>query len=203
MTPDTESQKLARVKQGLLDTRLINAATEGDTETVRTLLAAGAQVHELNDLALRCAAQSGHTDTVKVLLAAGANMHAGNDYALCLAALCGHTETVKALLAAGANMHAQDDWAVRNAAFSGHTETVKVLANHIFAPESWRGKSRAEIEAEARALYGKVEGENPQPERLRAAGSILIDCALTCWEQVKPAPPKIQISPFPAKPRPV
>jgi len=32
---------------------------------------------------------------------------------------------------------------------------------------------------------------------------ILLDCALTCWEQDRPVPRKLQISPRPAQPRPL
>jgi hypothetical protein len=113
------------------------------------------------------------------------------------------TDTVKALLAAGADVHADNDWALREAAYYGYTETVRVLVQHIFAPDSWRGKNRTEIESAANALYNKIEADNPQPDHLRRAGSILLDCALCCWEQVRPAPPKIQISPLPAQPRPL
>jgi hypothetical protein len=134
-------------------------------------------------------------------------MHADDDLVLCMAAYWGHAETVTALLAAGANVHADNDKALFYAARDGHAETVKVLVKHIFAPESWRGKSRALIEAQATALYNSIKADNPQnpikPERLRQAGSILLDCALRCWEQVRPAPPKLNISPLAAQPRPL
>jgi ankyrin repeat protein len=149
------------------------------------------------------AAWDGHTETVRMLLAAGADMHAWNDFALRFAAHNGHTETVKALLAAGANVHAMDDYALCHAAMMGHTETARVLAKHIFAPDSWRGKSRAEIEAGATALYDKIKDDNPSPESLREAATILADCAIDCWHQVRPAPPKLQVSPLPAQPRPL
>jgi hypothetical protein len=115
----------------------------------------------------------------------------------------GHTQTVKVLLAAGADVHAEDDLALRYAAAYGHTETVRILVRHVFAPDSWLEKTRAEIEEEANALYDKIKAKNPQPEYLRMAGTILLDSALTCWEQVRPAPPKLQISPFAAQPKPV
>jgi len=86
------------------------------------------------------------------------------------------------------------------AAYDRHTETVRILAQHIFVPNSWGGKSRAEIEAHAKRSLYQAQSDNPQPERLRTAGTILIDSAMTCWEQVRPAPPKIQISPHPANP---
>jgi len=53
---------------------LIRAAKEGDTETVKTLLAAGADVNAQNwvgQTALMQAAFSGNPDTVQTLLAAG------------------------------------------------------------------------------------------------------------------------------------
>src|ERR1039458_8352634 len=75
------------------------------------------------------------------------------------AAYFGHTEVVKLLLASGADVHAEYDAALRWAADHGHTETVRVLAKHIFAPDSWRGKTREEIEAQAAALYNKIEAD--------------------------------------------
>jgi hypothetical protein len=174
---DKKPRKLSPDEQSDLDRRLIDAAIDGHTKTVQTLLANGADVHARNNLALYWAA------------------------------MCGHTETVEALLANGADVHAQEDAALRWAAYHGHTETVKALARHIFGPNAWRGKSRAEIEAQADALYGKIKTHTPsdpiKPEPLRMAGDILIDYALRCWHQVRPAPPKIQISPLPAQPRPV
>ena len=169
----TKPPKLSLDEQSNLNNRLLVAGFTGDTRTVRLLLAAGANVHALDDWALRCAAYNGHTETVKVLLASGANVHA------------------------------QDDEPLRMAAQNGHTETVRGLARHIFAPDSWRGKSRAEIEAAANTLYDRIKVENPQPDRLQRAGTILLDCALSCWEQVRPAPPKLKISPLPAQPRPL
>jgi hypothetical protein len=80
---------------------------------------------------------------------------------------------------------------------------VQSLVSHIFAPESWRGKSRAEIEQQATALYNKITAFSQpiEPERLQQARTILTDTAIECWHQVRPAPPKIQISPLPAQPR--
>jgi Ankyrin repeats (3 copies) len=152
-------KKLSPDEQKNLDECLIQAAWNGKMETVKTLLAADADVHAWSDLALRGASGNGRTDTVQALLAAGANVHVGDDSALC------------------------------NAALNGCAETVQVLANHIFAPESWRGNSRAEIEAYAAALYSKIEIYGATPERLHEAGFILVDCALTCWEHVRPPAP--------------
>lgn len=165
-----------------------------------------AKEQEKLDRRLIEAARGGHMETVQELLARGANVHAqgvdGFD-ALGWAAYFEHTEMAKVLLACGANVHVRDDEALRFAAHHGRTEVVNILANHIFAPDSWRGKSRAEIEAYATWLYDKIVADNTRPERLRQAGTILLDSALTCWEHVRPAPPKLSITPLPAQPRPV
>jgi ankyrin repeat protein len=189
-------------QQASLDNRLIEAAKGGHTETVQALLAAGADLDAVDE-ALCWAAYRGCTETVDVLLAGRANVHADDDRALRWAAKYGHTETVKVLLTARADVHAKNDFALRWAACHGHTETVKVLVAHIFAPESWRGKSRAETEAGATALYDTIKADNTQPEYLHKVGTILVDCALDCWFQVRPPPPKFQISPLPAQPRPL
>jgi ankyrin repeat protein len=201
---DTKPKKLSPDDQSNLYDRLIDAAKDGNTETVKMLLASGANVRAWDDYALSRAARNGHTETVKTLLAAGANVHANDDVALCWAALNGHAETVQSLLGAGADVHAQDDWALCLAASFGHTETVRILARHIFAPDSWCGKNRAEIEAVARALYNKIEADGPNtPEHLHQAATILADAAIDYWHQVRPAPPKLQISPLPAQPTPL
>ena len=76
---------------------MVLAARCGDTEAVKALLGAGADVHTRNDQALRDAAGYGNTDTVKALLEAGAYVHAGDDEAVQVAALNGHDDTVKVL----------------------------------------------------------------------------------------------------------
>jgi hypothetical protein len=128
------------------------------------------------------------------------------DSRLISAALNGNTQMVRTLLSAGADVHAHDDWALCVAAYDGHTDTVKALVAHIFAPDSWHGKSRAEIEAHATALYGKIKTYIPwnpiTPERLQQAATLLADSAIACWHQVRPPPPPgFKISPLPAQPR--
>src|ERR1039458_1920882 len=175
---DAMTQELSEKEQKHPDDHLLNAASIGDTRTVRLLLASGADEHAKDDLALRLAAENGYT------------------------------EIVQALLAAGADVHAQDDDALCEATLDGHTEIVQLLVRHIFAPDSWRGNSRAEIEGLGDALYNKIKDMNPpdpiRPEDLRTAGTILLDCALTCWEQIRPPPPPgFKISSSPALPRPL
>jgi hypothetical protein len=199
-------QKLSQEEQKILDDRLYKAATQGDTGMVRTLLADGANVHAWEDYALRLAAENGHTETVKALLACDADVHALEDYAVRWAAYFAHTETVQVLLAAGADVSARGYRALCWAAGEGRMEMVRVLTKHIFSADSWRGKSRTDIETLADTIYGKLEAyASPHiaPEYLRETGHILIDCAIRCWEQVRPAPPKLRIGLNPAQPRPL
>jgi hypothetical protein len=152
------------------------------------------------------AAKEGDTKEVLALLTAGANVHAGNDRALCLAAYYGNAETARVLLEAGSNVRASDDYPLCYAVINDHTEIVQVLAEHIFAPGSWRGRSRAEIEEQASALYEKIKTQDlldPIPLRdLRKLAAILFECATDCWLQVRPVP-KLKISLIPAQPRPL
>ena len=86
---------------------------------------------ENKDNALEISAEYGKLDFVEYLLAAGADIHAINDLALRYASDNGHTEVVKVLLAAGADIHAINDLALRLASIHGRTEVVKVLKDHI------------------------------------------------------------------------
>lgn len=107
--------------------RLLNAAGAGDLAALRSALAAGANVRDAEDLALRHAAECGHTAIVEALLAAGANLHAKDDEALRVAAERGHIATVKVLLEAGADVSAREDYPLRWASEHGHTEIVECL----------------------------------------------------------------------------
>ena len=142
-----------------------------------------------------------------MLLTAGADVHALDDFALRGAAYGDFVETVQVLLAAGANVHADDDYASRYTVYRGRTNMMKILTRHIFAPKSWRGKSRVEIERLADTLYDKIKDANlwgtPQLEDVQMAGHILIDCASDCWKKVRPEPPRLNISPLPAQPKPL
>ena len=108
-----------------MDRALRMAASDGDTESVRALLNAGADVHAGTDAPLWFAAGGRHTDTMRALLDAGANQ----DIALLEAAANGLVELVKELLAKGANVHTCRGLPLMMAAHNGHTETVRVLKN--------------------------------------------------------------------------
>lgn len=113
-------------------TALMSAASEGHTETVIALIAAGADANERN-FALMSAASEGHAETVTILLETGIDVNAPTIYgytALMIAAREGHTEIVTSLLEAGADVNAQAEngfTPLMSAASEGHTETVIIL----------------------------------------------------------------------------
>jgi len=107
---------------GTVDTRsdsgrtaLMEAALSGSNETVKKLLAMGANVNlqdNLGNSPLSDASRKGNKDTVQLLLNAGANTELMlNDgmTSIILAANGGYAETVKVLLSAGANVNAKAD----------------------------------------------------------------------------------------------
>ena len=85
--------------------QLVLAAERGDSQEVRRLIAAGADVNwqdEKQDSAFLVAGARGHAEVVRLTLAAGANLRSTNRYggtALIPACHYGHLETVKVLLA--------------------------------------------------------------------------------------------------------
>lgn len=76
-------------------------------------------------------AKNGDVESVKRELEAGADVHYWNDYALWISSDGGHTEIVKLLLNAGANSHASGGFALIAAKHNNHTEVVKILKNHM------------------------------------------------------------------------
>jgi ankyrin repeat protein len=106
-----------------IDRALRMAAMDGDTESVKALLDAGADVHNEVDGALWCAALGRHTDTMRALLDVGGNQ----DIALLEAAANGLVELVKELLRKGANIHMYNGLPLSMAEYNGHTETVRIL----------------------------------------------------------------------------
>ncbi len=120
------------------ETALYLAAKRGDTEAVKMLLAAGAEVNTQDnynkETPLNQAARRDHTEIVKALIAAGADVNAkdeDNSTALMSAAYCGKIEIVQMLLAAGADVNAQryyyNSTALMDATDCRRTETVKAL----------------------------------------------------------------------------
>ncbi|MGH6879010.1 MAG: ankyrin repeat domain-containing protein [Rhizomicrobium sp.] len=80
-----------------LDHALQHSANHGRTRSVKALLRAGANLHAMDDGAMRLAAWEGHTDIVRILLEAGANVHAGGDEAIKSAKRLNYTDLEKLL----------------------------------------------------------------------------------------------------------
>ena len=112
-------------RQWFKNLKLSWAAACGDSENVRALLAAGANVHAEQEHALLAAVraacssrQSSRTldvrmNTIRALLEAGADVHARGDRAVRIAASQGRTEVARMLLDAGADIHALNYWEAR------------------------------------------------------------------------------------------
>ena len=110
-----------------MESQLVTYSQSGNTNLVKRLLKAGANVHAQDDLPLCVASENGHLEVVKELLRAGANVHAQDDLSLQWASQNGHLKIVRELLRAGANVHIKDDYALRFASQNGHWEVVKYL----------------------------------------------------------------------------
>jgi tetratricopeptide (TPR) repeat protein len=117
-------------------TALMLAATVGDNEAARALLAKSANAGAKNNFgftALITASFFGHSDVVDTLLAGGADVGSrGPDGATALiqAATWGHERVVRALLKAGADANAKDNdgrTALILAERGGHTKIVELL----------------------------------------------------------------------------
>jgi len=80
-----------------LDEALASRARDGDAGVVEILLAAGADVHADDGLALKWAAEKGYAAIVELLLAAGADVHARYNDALGWAARNYHADVVQIL----------------------------------------------------------------------------------------------------------
>jgi len=119
---------------------LLQAAANGDMETVRRLLESGEQVDATDDVGrtpLMRAAGNGHTRIVKRLLEAGADVNARDSKertALMRASVTGHKDTVRILLQAGADVQCIDGsngWtSLMKAAAGGHAGIVRLLLEH-------------------------------------------------------------------------
>jgi hypothetical protein len=121
---------------GNLNSDLLTAAKQGDTNQVKDLLDRGADVnakHKGGQTALMYAVIKGHTDTIKILLDKGADVNAKDMYgdtALMEATFKGHTGTIKILLDRGADVNAKDEDGYTASMYAkerGYTEIVELL----------------------------------------------------------------------------
>ena len=118
------------------ETSVVEASRNGRLETVKRLLAKGANPNDTifgGTSALMYAAEKGQTEIVKALLAAGAKVKQidnDGDDALIYAAIDNRVEVMKELLAAGADVHLknkQGNTALLAAALKGRTAAVQLL----------------------------------------------------------------------------
>ena len=97
-----------------LNKKLIYTSARGNTEQVRELLDAGADIDiqdKFGRTALMLSAAYGRADTVKLLLDAGADIDIQEEFgrtALVLAAMWGHTGVMELLIQAGADVDIRD-----------------------------------------------------------------------------------------------
>ena len=112
---------------------LLSAATNGQLNTVRLLLARGADVNFSGvngECALCEAANNGHLAVVEELLDAGAGRTGEGDHldgTLTWAALDGFTDIVALLLDRGVDVHYNGDLALSQAVGNSHLGTIKLL----------------------------------------------------------------------------
>ncbi|KAJ2803436.1 hypothetical protein H4R20_002891 [Coemansia guatemalensis] len=103
-------------------------------DTVRLLLAHGADANAQGGRCLVYACARGWERTVAALLAHGADLHVRDDEPLREAAAHGHLRLLRLLLAAGADLHTSSDASLRCAASGGHVDVVcELLAAGIDA----------------------------------------------------------------------
>ncbi|MEK0338214.1 MAG: ankyrin repeat domain-containing protein [Nitrosopumilus sp.] len=104
LKPKSEEEILASIGDLSPDKLLSQSAEKGFLAGVNKALEDGADVHAVDDFALRFASYKGYYDVVKLLLDRGADVHA--------------------------NIHAQDDalhWASQN----GHYDVVELLKKYM------------------------------------------------------------------------
>ena len=142
------------------DKMLFWDSARGNLSIVEFLRDNGANIHAVDDLALRLAAENGHFPVVEFLISNGADVHAENDYALRWAAANGHFPVVEFLLAKGADVHARNDCALRWASENGHFPVVEFLI-----------ENGADIHAddEYALRWASENGHLPVVEALKAA----------------------------------
>jgi serine/threonine-protein phosphatase 6 regulatory ankyrin repeat subunit B len=122
----------------LADRPWAEAVIANDTDRIRALLVAGAEVDsEFQDgsTALVVAAYGGHVDIVGILLDAGANVNAATRAGatpLMAAALGNHAAVIQALIGAGADVNRRagnGSTALMEAAYAGSLDTVRILVD--------------------------------------------------------------------------
>lgn len=119
---------------------LLDAAREGDLESAKQHLAAGADMEFRNQqglTALHVAASKGHNKVAELLIAKGANVNTSGRFIgttpLDSAALLGHKKMVELLIDSGADINPQiisGETPLQRAEQSGHSEIAEILRKH-------------------------------------------------------------------------
>lgn len=99
LTPPTAGNDFLRMND---DQLLRSASLLREPEIAQYLISKGANVHAVNDEALRLAARGGDFDTIRVLVNAGANIHVNNEEALRTTVKQGRFEIAQFLVSKGA-----------------------------------------------------------------------------------------------------
>lgn len=132
-----------------IDTRLCLAASNGEIEIVRHLLAEGGDVHVHFEGALLNAAANGHVEIVRLLLSAGADPRADGSGALRYAVSYNQAKAAELLIAAGADVHVDHDAPLRQAAWLNRIALMRILlaagADPVIA---WRSNKQAYLRRE-------------------------------------------------------
>jgi uncharacterized protein len=134
----TRAELSAAEEYGHGHTPLMQAALDGNTQTVKDLIHRGADINQRDDngrTALMFAVINMHYETMKVLLEYGADVNVKSNEggtALMGAALAGDLRMVQALLDKGADVHARlletNESAATLAAKHGHGEIARLLS---------------------------------------------------------------------------
>lgn len=153
------------------------------------------------------AIESGDIELVQRLLAQGADVRGcwRESPSVC-AVRNGHTEIVALLIRHSLDPREYDDLLFSVAVYWKQKDVVKLLAAAIFAPDLWRGKTLLDLQKEADSIERNIDKNLPNDldeEVLRSVRLVLFDAAMTCWEHIRPDPPKITISTIPAKGKPI
>ncbi len=134
----TRAELSAAEQYGHGHTSLMQAALDGDTESVRELINQGADINRRDDsgrTALMFAVVNRHYETMKLLLEHGADVQAKSNEggtALMGAAMAGELSMVQALLDKGADLDARlretSDSAATLAASHGYDDIARLLS---------------------------------------------------------------------------
>ena len=167
---------------------VIEAVKAGDLETVRTLIADGADVDARQGdgaTALHWAAHRNDPDAADLLIDAGGSVNAANALGatpLWLAAMNGSAPVVGRLLAAGANVNValtMGETPLMTAARTGNLEVVELLLEHgadVNAAEHERGQS---------ALMWAVAQQHADIARILIAHGADLHARTIVWHQLE------------------